>query len=264
MNNKKILRNYSTGLMHFNERARLTQNKVDRLNYVPIKRPKLIWDRTLSFKENKVRNKVLQQKERAKNREKLIALDDSYLKEEEVKVPKETFSKTTRSKGKRVSISLDKKEKIEKTNFVVPKEFAKTMGQGFSVGGKPYQLEYGEDFIKAIKMNRMLSVYLTLEDNPELINEFDYMGQTAVHWAAKLGNLEMLKILIPYCKNVNYMDYKHRTPLYLAMNFEKEKCVFFLLENGGNIEIPDINGFTPFDACKNKELKNKILLYFDK
>ncbi len=66
-----------------------------------------------------------------------------------------------------------------------------------------------------------------LNHNLNYLFVFDYFGQTAFHWAAKLGDLKMLKILMDYGLYHNQKDYKGRTPLYIAaVSNHKEICSF--------------------------------------
>ena len=69
----------------------------------------------------------------------------------------------------------------------------------------------------------------TLDSNPNYLFTIDYFGQTPYHWAAKLGDLKMTKILLDYGLYHNQKDYKGRTPLYIAaMNNNKDVCNFLL------------------------------------
>ena len=45
-----------------------------------------------------------------------------------------------------------------------------------------------------------------LKRNSMLVYEFDYVHQTALHWAAKRGFKEIAKLLIDYRSNVKIFD----------------------------------------------------------
>ncbi len=68
-------------------------------------------------------------------------------------------------------------------------------------------------------------------------------------------------MLVKHVENVNIKDYKKRTPLYFAILNEKTECVRILLEHKGDYEIPDINGFKPYEKCNNSEINALILLH---
>ncbi len=94
-----------------------------------------------------------------------------------------------------------------------------------------------------------------LNQNKNFLFSFDYFGQTAFHWSAKLGDLKMLKILISKGKNLNIKDNKGRTPIYFAALNNNLDCVKFLYENGGNVFIEDNNGKKPVDVTNDIKIK---------
>ena len=120
---------------------------------------------------------------------------------------------------------------------------------------RPYQIQKGFEFLEAVKFNNYQYVFDALQASKDFLFVFDYFGQTCYHWAAKLGNIKMLKILLEYGKHHNQKDFKGRTPLYLAaMNNNKEICAF-LIKNKANIHLKDNLGNSAVDATENKELK---------
>ena len=120
---------------------------------------------------------------------------------------------------------------------------------------KPYQMSKGYDFLEAVKFKNYEYVREALQASSDYLFVFDYYGQTCYHWAAKLGNLKMLKILIDYGKHHNQKDFKGRTPLYLAaVNNNREVCDF-LLRNKANIHLKDKYGYSASDVAGSKELK---------
>ena len=120
---------------------------------------------------------------------------------------------------------------------------------------KPYELEKSYDFLLAIKFQNYQYVLEALQFTNRYLFSFDYYGQTAYHWAAKLADLKMLKILLSYGMYHNQKDFKGRTPLYIAaLNNHKDVCVF-LLNNNGNIFLKDKKGLCPADVAGSLELK---------
>jgi hypothetical protein len=120
---------------------------------------------------------------------------------------------------------------------------------------KPYEISKGDKFIKAVMFQQYDNVREALQTSRDFLFVFDYFGQTGYHWAAKLGNIKMLSILLDYGKYHNQRDFKGRTPLYLAaVNNNKEVCEF-LLRRGANIHLKDNNGNSAADVAGSKELK---------
>ena len=120
---------------------------------------------------------------------------------------------------------------------------------------RPYQISKGDKFLKAVMFQQYDNVREALQTSHDYLFVFDYYGQTCYHWAAKLGNIKMLNILLDYGKFLNQKDFKGRTPLYLAaVNNNKEVCEY-LLRHGANIHLKDNNGNGAPDVAGSKELK---------
>jgi len=120
---------------------------------------------------------------------------------------------------------------------------------------KPYELRGSEEFFDAVKFNNIELVKQGLRRSPDYLNQFDYFKQTPIHWAAKLGYHDLLKIFLKFSKMVNLYDREYRTPIFLAALNNHKKCVELLLENGGNAFIKDKNGNMPDSATTDDGIK---------
>ena len=126
---------------------------------------------------------------------------------------------------------------------------------------KPYELINSYDFLVAVKFKNYTYVNEALSKTKRYLFSFDYFGQTAYHWAAKLDDIQMLELLMDYGLYHNQKDFKGRTPLYLAaVNNHKDVCNF-LLNNNGNIFLKDKKGLSPADVAGSKELKYYLYDY---
>jgi ankyrin repeat protein len=120
---------------------------------------------------------------------------------------------------------------------------------------KPYQIPKGYEFLQAVKFKNYQFVKEALETSTDFLFVFDYYGQTCYHWAAKLGNIKMLLLLLDYGKYHNQKDFKGRTPLYLAaVNNNREICDL-LLKYKANIHLKDNSGKSASDVAGSRELK---------
>ena len=121
---------------------------------------------------------------------------------------------------------------------------------------KPYHISGSYEFIEAVKFGNFNYVNDALINDGIYLFVIDYYGQTGYHWAAKLGNIKMLDLLIKYGRHHNQKDFKGRTPLYLAaMNNNMEVCKY-LLSNGANPFLTDKRGKTPADIAGSKKLSD--------
>ena len=119
---------------------------------------------------------------------------------------------------------------------------------------KPYLFPGSYEFIEAVKFGNLNYVKEALLNDGIFLFVIDYFGQTGYHWAAKLGNINMLDILIKFGRHHNQKDFKGRTPLYLAaVNNNMEICKY-LLTNGANPFLSDKNGKTPADVAKSTKV----------
>jgi ankyrin repeat protein len=83
-----------------------------------------------------------------------------------------------------------------------------------------------------------------LDQHPSLETE-DTLGWTAIHYAAKNGNLECLKLLIEHKANIDATTYKNETALFLATKYSQLKIVQFLAKHACQLQTKAL--------CKNPE-----------
>ena len=119
---------------------------------------------------------------------------------------------------------------------------------------KPYQISKGFEFLEAVKFKNYRYVKEALQASNDFLFVFDYYGQTCYHWAAKLGDIKMLTLLLDYGKHHNQKDFKGRTPLHLAAANNNKQICDFLLRNKANIHLLDNFGRNAADVAGSKEL----------
>ena len=166
-----------------------------------------------------------------------------------VKGKERNLNKFFRGKQKRYSVLKHISEYLESNDVTINELIENNPFQD-----KPYNKSGSYEFIEAVKFGNYDYVNEALIKDNNFLFVIDYFGQTGYHWAAKLGNIKMLNILINFGRHHNQKDFKGRTPLYLAaVNNNKEICKF-LLDNGANPFLGDKKGKTPADAAENREL----------
>ncbi|XP_029473099.1 myotrophin isoform X1 [Rhinatrema bivittatum] len=76
------------------------------------------------------------------------------------------------------------------------------------------------------------------------------MGDTALIWALKNGDLDVVKEFVAGGADVNKMLDGGRKPLHYAADCGQDEILEFLLSKGANINAPDKHGITPLlSAC---------------
>ena len=129
---------------------------------------------------------------------------------------------------------------------------------------RPFELRGSEEFIDAVKFNNMDIIKQGLIRSKDYLNQYDYFKQTPLHWAAKLGYSDMLKLFLKYTKMVNTYDKEYRTPIFLAALNNHKKCVEILLEHGGNAFIKDKNGDLPETVTTDENIRLLLQASSDK
>ena len=87
----------------------------------------------------------------------------------------------------------------------------------YSFPPEPYWRGHkAENFFWLVKTNEFKKVDKILFDDPFIIYEYDHIGQTVLHHAAKRDYWKLLRLLIKYGAQIDKMDDIGRTPLFLA------------------------------------------------
>jgi ankyrin repeat protein len=76
------------------------------------------------------------------------------------------------------------------------------------------------------------------------VNAQDTTGETALHWAAKTANDELVQLLVERGADVNVRGRSGETPLIFAAMSSNEKAVATLLASGADPRAKDADGYT--------------------
>ena len=227
-------------------------------------------DKIRNDKKNQIENE--KEKEKSKNRRGTLSFFER--KELERKKNVEQFQKVLKNKNFQIMVNksdhiivqkkLGKRYTLFKTilNYLESNNITLyELLRNNPFQSKPYELSNSYDFLIAVKFKNYNYVAEALQYSKKYLFSFDYYGQTAYHWAAKLNDLKMLKLLIDYGLYHNQKDFKGRTPLYLAAFYNHKEICNYLLINNGNIFLKDKNGLSPADVADNQELKYYLYDY---
>jgi len=100
-------------------------------------------------------------------------------------------------------------------------------------------------------------------NNPSILIQKDKSGQTALHYAAQRGNLEMVKFMVNEMVkegwSISEKDNLYGgTPLHLAVMVEDVAIVQFLVDSGALISKEDTLGKTPLDYANDVDENVKL------
>ena len=173
---------------------------------------------------------------------------------ESFKVELDGNNKMRRKVGKRYTIFKEILLYLESNNITLDQMLNNDPFQH-----EAYMIPNSYEFFTAVKFRNYKYVMNTLNTNAKYLFSVDYLGQTPYHWAAKLGDVKMLQILIDNGPYLNQKDYKGRTPLYLAAMNNHQAACNLLLTKGANIFLKDKKGLGPNDVAGSPEMKSFLM-----
>lgn len=104
-----------------------------------------------------------------------------------------------------------------------------------------------DDFFSTVRYGAKSHVNFILENAPFLVNRKDSKGYTATHWAAKRGDVEILRLLFDHGADLDTAASfdTQMVPIHWAASEGKMHALKFFLENRQDINVQDTNGCSP-------------------
>lgn len=102
-----------------------------------------------------------------------------------------------------------------------------------------HDLVWNDDFEKLTKK------YRTFDE----LNVVDELGESLLHYAVRKNNYKIIRWLLSRGLNPNAKDNYQNTPLHIAATCSSIGIVVCLMMNGADMNLKDINGWTPIDCC---------------
>lgn len=104
------------------------------------------------------------------------------------------------------------------------------------------------------KLNLPVLVEMILRKGETLAkkDEKNNNGDSALHIAARLGNMQLAQVLVENGCEINIMNNMQQTPLMVALSSPNPMCAMYLISMGAAYNVYDINMRTPLHlACMN-------------
>ena len=120
---------------------------------------------------------------------------------------------------------------------------------GLDAHAKPSS-ETARQFIYAVFLDNVERVNAMLRDNPELVEERYARGDTALHHAARNGDLEIVKQLVDNGADVNAIADQGHFPLYCAAGHGHVETTRYLVEKGSDLQTRLSDGKTVIEWLK--------------
>ena len=97
--------------------------------------------------------------------------------------------------------------------------------------------ETARQFIYAVFLANVTRVNAMLSDNSQLAQQRYARGDTALHHAARNGDLEIVEQLVSYGADVNAMSDHGQFPPYCAAGHGHVETTRYLVENGADLQV---------------------------
>ncbi len=110
--------------------------------------------------------------------------------------------------------------------------------------------EMARQFIYAVFLANVGRVNAMLRDNSELVEERYARGDTALHHAARNGDLEIVRQLVSSGADVNATTDHNHFPLYCAAGHGHVETTRYLVENGADLQAKLADGKTVTEWLK--------------
>lgn len=110
--------------------------------------------------------------------------------------------------------------------------------------------EIARQFIHAVFLVNAERVGAMLRDNPKLVHERYDRGDTALHHAARNGDLEIVESLVSGGANVNAIADHGHFPLYCAAGHGHVETTRYLVQSGADLDMTLTDGKTLIEWLK--------------
>ena len=185
--------------------------------------------------------------------ENLALIKNNYINNNDMERKNTTNNNYTKS-------NKETENKIKKKKYMSSKYKNNEFMKKSPLQTRPYQLPYSLDFINAVKFDKYDKLEELL-DFPELLYSYDYYWQTGFHWAAKLGKIKALLMLLKCGNCINQTDINGFTPLALAAKYNNWDICQILCDSGANPLIPNNDGLLPKDLAKDIRISSYLSFF---
>ncbi|XP_077971993.1 uncharacterized protein LOC120339687 [Styela clava] len=125
-------------------------------------------------------------------------------------------------------------------------------------------MQSATDILKAAEEGEIRLVETLLKMYPSQVDIL-HMGHTALHAAARSGNVDVMKTLIHHNPkpDIDFPDSRDCTPLHYAVKGNQPDAVLLLMKAGANLKEEDDCGQTPPDIAFNQKIKECVKIFID-
>jgi ankyrin repeat protein len=119
-----------------------------------------------------------------------------------------------------------------------------------------------QEIFNAVKNNDLEKVKVFIEKDDSLAHTKDEAGNTPLHHAAMIGDVEITEYLLSKGANINAQNTQLNTPLHEAIQNRKENISLLLIEKDADVNKTNIHNQTPLHkaASLNQKRTGEMLI----
>ena len=104
---------------------------------------------------------------------------------------------------------------------------------------------HADEIHELVKNKDLAEIKKLVKENPQVVHSVDENGRTALHWACRVDELDIITFLIDQHSDVNKADQNGVVPLHSAAARGNVKACEMLLNNKAQIDKTNSSGETP-------------------
>lgn len=178
--------------------------------------------------------------------EKTNHIKDYILDYEKELIAKKNTKRALEPFGNKIHIAIKNGKSLGKIN--IPKEEKIRLA-------KEHNVYWHNGFIQAVYEGNYSAINYLGKADKSFLEDVDHYKNTALHIASKMGNLDLVVILLNLGADIEAKNIVEQTPICLAIRYGNLSVFNYLLKKGASLNLIDVENNSPIQiACigKNK------------
>lgn len=178
--------------------------------------------------------------------EKIKWVNDYILEFEKELISKKNTKRALEPFGNKIHLAIKNGKNLSKIN--IPKEEKIRLA-------KKNNIHWHNGFIQAVYQENYNAIKYLGESDKSFLKDIDSYKNTGLHIASKMGNLDLVELLLNLGADIEAKNMVKQTPICLAIRYGNLSVFNYLLKKGANLNLTDVEKNSPIQiACigKNK------------
>ena len=181
--------------------------------------------------------------------EKIEWVNDYILEFEKELISKKNTKRALEPFGNKIHLAIKNGKNLSKIN--IPKEEKIRLAQKNNV-------HWHNGFIQAVYQENYNAIKYLGESDKSFLKDIDSYKNTGLHIASKMGNLDLVELLLNLGADIEAKNMVKQTPICLAIRYGNLSVFNYLLKKGANLNLTDVEKNSPIQiACIGKN-KNSL------